>query len=175
MTGFVSSVTSGSTATWAPMKPTLTFGFCSLMRRAHSTSLGSDGVLVCMITRSCPTAVFSTSSVERPWGAASTSVLPGTSAAGWASQVGYQNDVTSRFAWYRAPAPPSNPSNDGGLRNRVFTALPFGPDAGDSPRAGRGRASARRNPAQMIEELRHYVATPGNRDALLARFKNDTM
>jgi hypothetical protein len=27
----------------------------------------------------------------------------------------------------------------------------------------------------MIEELRHYVATPGNRDALLARFKNDTM
>jgi hypothetical protein len=27
----------------------------------------------------------------------------------------------------------------------------------------------------MIEELRHYVATPGSRDALLARFKNDTM
>jgi hypothetical protein len=27
----------------------------------------------------------------------------------------------------------------------------------------------------MIEELRHYVATPGNRNALVARFKNDTM
>jgi hypothetical protein len=27
----------------------------------------------------------------------------------------------------------------------------------------------------MIEELRHYVATPGKRDALVARFKNDTM
>jgi hypothetical protein len=27
----------------------------------------------------------------------------------------------------------------------------------------------------MIEELRHYVAAPGKRDALIARFKNDTM
>jgi hypothetical protein len=27
----------------------------------------------------------------------------------------------------------------------------------------------------MIEELRHYVAAPGKRDELLARFKNDTM
>ncbi len=27
----------------------------------------------------------------------------------------------------------------------------------------------------MIEELRHYVAKPGKRDALVARFKNDTM
>jgi hypothetical protein len=27
----------------------------------------------------------------------------------------------------------------------------------------------------MIEELRHYVAVPGKRDALLARFKNDTL
>jgi hypothetical protein len=27
----------------------------------------------------------------------------------------------------------------------------------------------------MIEELRHYVATPGNLDALVARFRNDTM
>ena len=29
---------------------------------------------------------------------ASTSVLPGTMAATWASQVGYQNDLISRFA-----------------------------------------------------------------------------
>ena len=27
----------------------------------------------------------------------------------------------------------------------------------------------------MIEELRHYVATPGKRAALVARFKNETM
>jgi hypothetical protein len=27
----------------------------------------------------------------------------------------------------------------------------------------------------MIEELRHYVATPGKRDALIARFKNNTL
>jgi NIPSNAP len=27
----------------------------------------------------------------------------------------------------------------------------------------------------MIEELRRYVAAPGKRDALIARFKNDTM
>jgi hypothetical protein len=35
----------------------------------------------------------------RPAGGASTSFEPGTSAAGWASQVGYQNDLISRFAW----------------------------------------------------------------------------
>jgi hypothetical protein len=27
----------------------------------------------------------------------------------------------------------------------------------------------------MIEELRHYVATPGKREALIARFKKDTL
>jgi hypothetical protein len=27
----------------------------------------------------------------------------------------------------------------------------------------------------MIEELRHYVAVPGKRDTLVARFKDDTM
>ena len=35
----------------------------------------------------------------RPRAGASTSRLPGTSAAGWASQVGYQNERISRFAW----------------------------------------------------------------------------
>src|SRR5260370_12730390 len=54
-----------------------------------------------------------------PAGGASTSLLPGTRAAGWASQVGYQYKRISRRAWYRAPAPPSNPSKDGGLRNKV--------------------------------------------------------
>src|SRR2546421_5323097 len=53
-------------------------------------------------------------------GGQSISLLFGTRAAGCASQVGYQNDRISRLAWYRAPAPPSNPSNDGGLRKRVF-------------------------------------------------------
>jgi len=33
-----------------------------------------------------------------PAAGASTSVLPGTIAATWASQVGYQNDLISRFA-----------------------------------------------------------------------------
>ena len=47
------------------------------------------------------------------------SLLPGTSAAGWASQVGNQYEVISRFAWYREPAPPSNPSKEGGLRKSV--------------------------------------------------------
>jgi len=32
-------------------------------------------------------------------GGASISLLPGTSAAGCASHVGYQNDLISRFAW----------------------------------------------------------------------------
>ena len=35
----------------------------------------------------------------RPSGGASTRREPGTSAAGWASQVGYQNERTSRRAW----------------------------------------------------------------------------
>ena len=32
-------------------------------------------------------------------GGQSSSLLSGTKAAGWASHVGYQNDVTSRRAW----------------------------------------------------------------------------
>src|ERR1700688_1176489 len=55
----------------------------------------------------------------RPAGGASTSLLPGTSAAGWASQVGYQYERISRRAWYLAPAPPSKPSKDGGVRKSV--------------------------------------------------------
>lgn len=62
-----------------------------------------------------------TSSTDTPLAGASINLLSGTSAAGWASQVGYQNDRISRRAWYREPAPPSNPSNEGGLRNNVFT------------------------------------------------------
>ena len=38
------------------------------------------------------------------------SLLPGTMAAGWASQVGYQYERISRVAWYLAPAPPSKPA-----------------------------------------------------------------
>jgi len=45
---------------------------------------------------------------------------PLTRAAGCASQVGYQKDLTSRLAWYRDPAPPSKPSKDGAWRNKVF-------------------------------------------------------
>ena len=61
-----------------------------------------------------------TSWTERPRAGASTSRLPGTSAAGCASHVGYQNERISRLAWYRDPAPPSNPSYDGGFKNNVF-------------------------------------------------------
>ena len=54
-----------------------------------------------------------------PAGGASTSKLSGTIAAGWASHVGYQYERISRVAWYRAPAPPSKPSYEGGFRKSV--------------------------------------------------------
>src|SRR5262249_55417473 len=72
---------------------------------------------------------------------ASMSVLSGTSAAGWASHVGYQNERTSRRAWYRDPAPPSNPSKDGGLRNNVFFIADRPPGSRLAGRRGAGHPS----------------------------------
>src|SRR5258706_10837528 len=59
----------------------------------------------------------------RPRAGASIKRLSGTRAAGCASQVGYQKDRISLRAWYREPAPPSKPSNEGGFRKRVFIVL----------------------------------------------------
>jgi hypothetical protein len=56
------------------------------------------------------------------WWVQSSSLLSGTSAAGWASHVGYQKLVTSRRAWYREPAPPSKPSKEGGARKSALKA-----------------------------------------------------
>src|SRR5579862_4037048 len=52
---------------------------------------------------------------------ASISLDSGTNAAGWASQVGNQNERISRLAWYREPAPPSNPSKEGACKNKVLS------------------------------------------------------
>ena len=90
---------SGSTATLAPTKPTFSAGFARLSASATCTSPANDGELVCSTARSCWLASGSTSSRRSPAAGASTSLLPGTTAATWASQVGYQNDLISRLAW----------------------------------------------------------------------------
>src|SRR5581483_6335402 len=150
---------SGSTATLAPTKPILSFGFTSFIACATLTSLAKDGVEVCITTSSYSLASGRTSSRVVPAGGASINRLPGISAAGWASQVGYQNDRISRRAWYRAPAPPSKPSYDGGWRNSVRS-----PGArsgtGGTPLAGhqgrgpaRAQAPQREQPEPGVREL----------------------
>ena len=52
-----------------------------------------------MMIRSWPAARAITSASDKSSGGASIRVLSGTSAAAWASQVGYQNERTSRRAW----------------------------------------------------------------------------
>ena len=94
-----SSEASGSTATLAPTKPTFSAGFARLSASATCTSPAKDGELVCSTARSCWSASGTTSSRLSPAAGASTSLLPGTMAATWASQVGYQNDRISRLAW----------------------------------------------------------------------------
>ena len=83
--------------------PIRTFGFSSFKRSATRRSLPKEGVLVCITTWSYSRASGATRSTVRPSGGASIRRLPGTSAAGWASQVGYQNERISRRAWYRDP------------------------------------------------------------------------
>ena len=92
------SEASGSTATWAPTIPTRSCGFSPFSRSATRRSLPKEGVLVCITTWSYSRASGATWSTVRPSGGASTSRLPGTSAAGCASHVGYQNDRISRRA-----------------------------------------------------------------------------
>src|SRR3984957_18728677 len=119
MAGDARSERSGCTATFGPTKPIVTAGWSALSVSAIRTSPANVGELVCSTTRSCWRASGMMSGRVRPAGGASTSLLPGTRAAGWASQVGYQYERISRRAWYLAPAPPSKPSKDGGLRNSV--------------------------------------------------------
>ncbi len=90
---------SGSTATFAPMKPILMFGLMALIISAVFTSDLNDGVEVCITTRSRFFNSGMMSANFRSCGGASINLLPSTSAAGWASQVGYQNERTSRFIW----------------------------------------------------------------------------
>ena len=61
------------------------------------TSEVKEGVDVCTTARSKFLASATTSASEVLCGGASMSLLFGTSAAGCASQVGYQNDAISRF------------------------------------------------------------------------------
>src|ERR1700712_2053394 len=89
----------GSTATLAPMKPILAVG---LMARIIVAVLQSDlklGVEVWMTMNSWDFTSSSMSLNDRLCGGASISLLPGTIAAACASQVGNQNDFTSRFIW----------------------------------------------------------------------------
>jgi hypothetical protein len=93
------SEASGATATAAPTMPIINRGFSALSASATRTSPAKDGVLVCMTQRSYCRASGRISSSVSPSGGASTSREPGTSAAGWASHVGYQKERISRFAW----------------------------------------------------------------------------
>jgi hypothetical protein len=70
-----------------------------LSASATLTSEAKDGVEVCSTASSYSAASGSTWSSRSRAGGASTSRLSGTSAAGCASQVGYQNERISRFAW----------------------------------------------------------------------------
>jgi len=93
------SARSGLTATCAPTKPIRSSGFFSFSASATRTSWANDGVLVCSTASSYSAARGRMSSSVRSAGGASTRREPGTSAAGCASQVGYQNDRISRRAW----------------------------------------------------------------------------
>ncbi len=94
-----SILSAGSTATLAPMKPILAFGLRSRIILAVRMSDLNDGVEVCSTMKSCDFTSSSMSSKERRCGGASMSLEPGTMAAACASQVGNQNDFTSRFIW----------------------------------------------------------------------------
>ena len=81
------------------MKPIVQVGLIALIISAVLTSDLNDGVEVCMTMSSWLARSGLMSSKERSCGGASISFEPSTSAAGWASQVGYQNERTSRFIW----------------------------------------------------------------------------
>ena len=78
--------------------PIITDGLRFFRSCANIASVGNDGVLVWMMTRSYCCAISSAASTDSPSAGASSTRLSGTSAAGCASQVGYQNERISRFA-----------------------------------------------------------------------------
>ena len=92
------SVASGSTAALAPIMPIFRLGLSALSASAVFTSLEKDGVDVCITTSSRLAASGAMSGNLSRCGGASMSLEPSTSAAGWASQVGYQKDWISRRA-----------------------------------------------------------------------------
>ena len=90
---------SGSTATLAPIRPILALGLTALIISAVFTSDLKEGVEVCITMRSRFLTSGTMSSNFSRCGGASISFEPSTRAAGWASQVGYQKERTSRFIW----------------------------------------------------------------------------
>src|SRR6516164_11667947 len=92
-------LSSGLTATAAPTRPILIRGFISRKASATLRSEAKEGVEVCRTRSSYFDAIGKISARRRPAGGASTSLLSGTSAAGWANHVGYQKERTSRRAW----------------------------------------------------------------------------
>ena len=79
------------------MKPILAVGLSSRIISAVLQSELKDGVEVWMTMKSCDFTSSSMSLNDRLCGGASMILDPGTIAAACASQVGYQNDLTSRF------------------------------------------------------------------------------
>jgi hypothetical protein len=96
-TGAAFKVPSASTAALAPINPTFSAGLASLRAVIALTSDAKEGVDVCTTAKSKFRTSATTSASEVLCGGASISLLFGTIAAGCASQVGYQNDATSRF------------------------------------------------------------------------------
>ena len=88
-----------STATLAPIRPAMSFGLAALSASIVFTSDLNDGTEVWSTTRSKSLAWATISASLMLCGGASISFEFGTRAAGWASQVGYQNDLISRLAW----------------------------------------------------------------------------
>ena len=97
--GAASRLSCGSTATLAPMKPILAVGLSARIMPAVFTSDLKLGVEVWMTMKSCDFTSSSMSSKVSRCGGASMILEPGTMAAACASQVGNQNDFTSRFIW----------------------------------------------------------------------------
>ncbi|MCY1169015.1 hypothetical protein D9M73_90290 [compost metagenome] len=75
------------------------FGLRSLIRRAVRMSWLKLGVEVWRMTRSRSSNACAMSSHDWSCAGASISFDPSIIAAGWAIQVGYQKDLTSRFIW----------------------------------------------------------------------------
>src|SRR5262249_24348244 len=88
----------GSTATLAPTNPALSAGLTALSALTVSMSEANDGADVCSTARSQSRAQPAICASFKRCGGASTNVLFSTSAAGCASQVGYQNERISRRA-----------------------------------------------------------------------------